>query len=172
MQKILGVIFVITGSLGMGYFYIEKEEQKIAFIEMWDNILSMFANEIAYKKQSLAFAAYEIGKKLGGKEGECFGQIYQRMVEHNREGFSFIWKDEWGKYFKCRKVSQKERGLIEEFVNVTGFDDEEILVGIIEEQQKKWRNLRIEIAEGQRERKKIIWTLSMCFSLMLILILI
>ena len=172
MQKILGVIFVIIGSLGVGYFYIEKENQKIVFIEMWDNILSMFTNEISYKKQSLAFAAYEIGKRLGGKEGECFGQIYQRMMEHNRERFSYIWKDEWGKYFKNRKTSPKERALIEEFVNVTEFDDEEILVRVIEEQQKKWRNLRIEIAEGQQERKKIIWTLSMCFSLMLILILI
>ena len=172
MQKILGAIFVITGSLGVGYFYIEKENQNINFIEMWDNILSMFINEISYKKQSLVFAVYEIGKKIGGKEGECFGKIYQRMMEYSREGFSSIWKDEWEKYFKNRKISQKERVLIEEFVNVTGYDDEEILVKIMEEQQKKWRNLRMEIVEGQQERKKIIWTLSMCLSLMLILILI
>ena len=172
MQKILGAIFVITGSLGVGYFYIEKENQNINFIEMWDNVLSMFINEISYKKQSLVFAVYEIGKKIGGKEGEYFGKIYQRMMEHSREGFSSIWKDEWEKYFKNRKISQKERVLIEEFVNVTGYDDEEILVKIMEEQQKKWRNLRMEIVEGQQERKKIIWTLSMCLSLMLILILI
>ena len=75
-------------------------------------------------------------------------------------------------HFKNRKISQKEKVLIEEFVNVTGYDDEEILVKIMEEQQKKWRNLRMEIVEGQQERKKIIWTLSMCLSLMLILILI
>ena len=172
MQKFLGIIFVITGSLGMGYVYIEKEKQKINFIEMWDNILSIFTNEISYKKQSLAFAAYEIGEKIGGKEGECFKRIYKRMMEHSREGFSYIWTDEWGKYFKNRKIAQKERTLIEEFINVTGFDDEKILVRIMEEQQNKWRNLRVEIMEGQQERKKIIWTLSICFSLMLVLILI
>ena len=79
MQKLLGVVFVITGSLGMGYFYLEKEKQKINFIEMWDNVLSMFINEIVYKKQSLVFAVYEIGQKIGGREGECFSKIYKMV---------------------------------------------------------------------------------------------
>lgn len=171
MQKLLGVMFVITGSLGMGYFYLEKEKQKINFIEMWDNVLSMFTNEIVYKKQSLVFAVYEIGQKIGGKEGECFTQIYRRMVNQKYEGFSKIWKDEWNTYCNNKKSGFKEKALIEEFTNVTGYDDEEILVKIIEEQQKKWRNLREEIVEGQQERKKIVWTLSICFGLMLILIL-
>ncbi len=171
MQKLLGVVFVITGSIGMGYFYLEKEKQKINFIEMWDNVLSMFINEIVYKKQSLVFAVYEIGQKIGGREGECFSQIYSRMMNQKCEGFSNIWKDEWNTYCNKKKSSQKEKLLIEEFANVTGYDDEEILVKIIEEQQKKWRNLREEIVEGQQERKKIVWTLSICFGLMLILIL-
>lgn len=171
MQKLLGVVFVITGSLGMGYFYIEKEKQKISFIEMWDNVLSMFTNEIVYKKQTLAFAVYEIGQRLGGKEGECFLQIHNRMVNQKCEGFAQIWRDEWNTYCNMKKSCQKERILIEEFVNVTGYDDEKVLVKIIQEQQKKWRKLQEEILEGQQERKKIVWTLSICFGLMLILIL-
>ena len=172
MQKILGAVFIITGCIGMGYFYIEKEKQKIYFAQMWDDILSIFLNEISYKKQSLPFATYEIGQKLAGEEARCFRKIYDRMMDQNREGFSNIWIDEWEKYSKKNKIAYKEKKLIKEFAYVTAFDDKEILVKVIEEQQKKWRNLRMEIVEGQQERKKIVWTLSVCFSLMLILILI
>ena len=172
MQKLLGAIFVVTGFLGMGHFYLEKDKQKIIFIEMWDTVLSMFTDEIAYKKQSLVFAAYEIGKKIGGEEGECFNQIHNKMLNHNHNGFTGIWIEEWGKYLKSKNTSPKIRVLIEEFVNVTRFEDEEILVKIIEEQQKKWRSLRLEILDGQQEREKMVWTLSICCSLMLILILI
>ncbi len=171
MQRVLGAIFVITGFLGIGYFYIEKEKQKIVFIEIWDNVLSMFTNEIAYKKQSLSLAAYEIGQKVEGKVGMCFQRIHERMTEKDREGFSRIWKEEWGNYIKLNKNYQKEAKLIEEFAYLTGFEDEEVMVKMIEEQQRKWRSLRREVMEGQQERKKIVWTLSICFSLMLILIL-
>ena len=172
MQKILGAVFIIGGCLGMGYFYIEKEKQKVNFAQMWDDVLAIFLNEISYKKQSLAFAAYEIGQKIDGEEGSCFRKIYDRMMEHNRDDFSNIWIEEWESYSKKNKIAYKEKKLIEEFVYVTSFDDTEILIKMIEEQQKKWRNLRMEIIEGQKERKKIILTLSVCFSLMLILILI
>ena len=171
MQKLLGAIFVITGFLGMGYSYMEKEKQKIFFTQIWDNVLDMFSNEIAYKKQSLAFATYEISQKIGGKEGECFRRIYPRMTKDHREKFAHIWMEEWDKYLKNRNATERERKLVEEFTAVTGFDDEEILVKMIDEQQKKWRELRKEIVEGQQERKKIVWTLSVCSSLMLILIL-
>ena len=43
-----------------------------------NNVLSMFTNEIAYKKQSLSLAAYEIGQKVEGKVGKCFQRIYER----------------------------------------------------------------------------------------------
>lgn len=168
----MGAILIITGSIGMAYFYIEKEKQKMAFIEMWDNVLSMYINEIAFKKQSLAFASYEIGQRIGGKEGDCFRRIYARMIQHNRESFSNIWMDEWKNYLKDKRSSHKERILIEEFINISRLEDEEILVRMMEEQQKKWRNLCTEVGKEQQERKKMIWTLSICFSLMLILILI
>ena len=100
-------------------------------------------------------------------------KIYKEVCDNETYlKFSKIWIDEWGKYIKNKKLSRDIIDLIEDFVNVTGYDDEEILVKIIEEQQKKWRNLREEIVEGQQERKKIVWTLSICFGLMLILILI
>ena len=171
MQKVLGAVFVITGFLGMGYFYIDREKEKIKFIDMWDNVLSMFINEIAYKKQSLTFATYEIGQKMEGKVGQRFQKVHQRMTDQNREGFAEIWKEEWQNYIKNNKNYQKERKLIEEFAYLTGFEDEEVMIKMIEEQQRKWRSLRTEVMEGQQERKKMVWTLSICFSLMLILIL-
>ena len=171
MQKLLGTICVISGFIGMGYSYMEKESQKIIFIEMWDYVLSLFLNEIAYKKQSLAYATYEIGQRLEGREGACFRRIYERMQDHNRKAFSEIWMDEWGIYLKGKKNYVKEGSLIREFINITDVEDEVIMVRMIEEQQEKWRHLQMEIANGQQERKKIVWTLSICFGLMLILIL-
>ena len=171
MQRLLGAIFILIGCLGYGYSYMEKERQKIAFAKMWENFMLMFYEEIAFKKQSLAFAAYEIGKKVKEKERECFIRIYDKMVNQNQKGFATIWLEEWNTYYEKQSLSTEEKKLIEEFAEITGFNDEKVQIKMLEEQQRKWRKVQLDLMEGQQERKKMVWTLSACSGAILILIL-
>ena len=172
MQKLFGAICIFVGCMGYGLSYMEKMKQRIAYAAMWENIMLMFSEEIAFKKQSLALTALEIGEKIKGIEGECFLRIYDRMVNQNQNGFADIWTDEWNTYCKKSVLTIKEKKLIEEVKNLTGFNDEKVQIKMIDELQKKWMDLRLEWIKEQQERKKIVWTLSACSGLILILILI
>ncbi|MBR5597888.1 MAG: stage III sporulation protein AB [Lachnospiraceae bacterium] len=172
MLKIAGSICIMLGTSGIGFLYIQKEREKIMFAQMWENIMQMFLSEISYRKQSLAFAGYEIGEKIGGREGECFQRIFERMQQYRGEGFANIWIEEWNLYFKERKLQEEEKKLIEEFAVFTGFEDEVIQIKLVEEQREKWKERKLTIRKGQLERERIVWTISLCAGIVLILVLI
>ena len=172
MQKLFGALLILAGCLGYGYSYIEREKQRIVYAGMWENIMLMFLEEISFKKQSLALAAFEIGQRIGGREGECFIRIYDKVINQRQNGFADIWLGEWKAYYQKRNLSVEEKKRIEEFADIIGFYDEKVQVKMIEELQNKWQNIRLDLIEEQRERKKMVWTLSACSGVMLILILI
>ena len=168
----VGVICILLGALGCGFSYIQRDKDRIIFAQMWENIMEMFLSEISYRKQSLALAGYEIGEKIGGKEGECFQKICLRMQQYVGESFADIWISEWNIYFKERKVQEAEKKLIEEFVLLTGFEDEIIQKKMVEEQIRKWKEMKLNIQKGQQERERIVWAVSLCGGIVLVLILI
>ena len=172
MLKMVGAICVMTGSLGCGLIYVQNQRHKIMYAGLWENIMQMFLSEISYKKQSLYLAVYEIAERIGGREGECFKRIYERYQRYEGESFSLLWEEEWNWYFKERRMQEAEKKLIQEFAEVSGYEDERIQMKLVEEQREKWKDLKISIRKGQQEREKIVWTVSWCAGIVLILILI
>lgn len=171
MLQVLGASMVIMGSLGMGYYYMEKEQKKIDRIEIWESIMQMFISEITYKKQTLAFACYEIGEKIGKKEGAILKKISLCMQGDKRDSFHSIWKKECKSYCKEEKVDKNIQAMILNFAMLIGFDDEVIQKKMIQEQKEKWKNLRVKLQEEHQERKRIILLLSSCLGMVIVLIL-
>lgn len=171
MLQVLGSFMVMFGVMGMGYGYIEKEKKRIHRLEVWEGILQMFISEITYKKEPLALACYEIGKKAGEKEGKVLKIISQRMLEITRKSFPVIWQEECEKYCKEEKVDCDTRELIQSFGILTGFEDEALQKKMIEEQKEKWKKLRVKLQDEHQERKRIVLLLSSCLGLVIVLIL-
>lgn len=171
MLQMLGACMVLLGCLGSGYAMIRKSKEVLRIMEQWEYILQMFVNEIMYKKQTLGYACYEIGQKIGGTEGELLERISKRISERQSGCFQQIWKEECMNYCKEVQMPEKAVELIREFGQMTGFEDGEVHKKIIEMQMEKWRNERVRKQEELLERKKIILTLSSCIGMMIILIL-
>lgn len=171
MLQLLGSCLILLGTMGMGYRYIQKEQKIICVIEKWEHIMQMFVSEITYKKQPLAFACHEIGERIGSEEGKCLKIVAERMQSKKRECFWVIWKEECGKYCKKERITEDITELLNEFGVLTGFEDEEIQKRMIEGQGEKWKNLRLRKQKEHQERKRLIWILSSCVGIMLILVL-
>lgn len=171
MLQMLGSCMILLGTMGIGYDFIQKEYKIICVIETWEHIMQMFISEITYKKQPIAFACYEIGEKIGREEGKCLKTVAERMHSKKRESFWRIWEEECWKYGKKEKIPEEIKEMLKEFGVLTGFEDEEIQKRMIEKQGEKWRNLRLRKQKEHQERKKLIWILSSCMGIMLILIL-
>lgn len=171
MLQMLGSGMILLGTMGIGYRYIQRERKIISVIETWEHIMQMFISEITYKKQPIAFACYEIGEKIGREEGKCLNIIAERMQSKKRECFWVIWEEECLKYSKKEKLTEEINEILKEFGMLSGFEDEEIQKRMIEGQGEKWKNLRMRKQKEHQERKRLIWMLSSCMGIMLILIL-
>ena len=171
MLQMLGACMILLGTVGMGYRYIQKEQKIIYVIETWERIMQMFISEITYKKQPLTYACYEIGEKVGRKEGEYLTNVAMRMQNGKRERFGIIWEEECLNYGKKEGLTEEIKEIIKEFGVLTGFEDEEIQKKMIEVQGEKWKSLRVKKQKEHQERKRLIWILSSCMGIMLILIL-
>lgn len=171
MFQVLGACMVFLGCLGIGYERIRKSKEILRVMEIWEYILQLFVSEIIYKKQPLGYACYEIGKKIGGLEGEYLERISNRINEKQYGCFHQIWNEECTSYCKKIKMPEKVMELIKEFGQMTGFEDGEVHKNMIEMQMEKWRNERVRKQEELLERKKLILTLSSCIGMMIILIL-
>ena len=171
MLQILGALMVILGGAGVGYCYAEKERKKIVFIEKWECIMYMFLSEITYKKQPLPLACKEIGERTEGEEGKILKSISERIEKRNGKGFCTIWQEECDGYIYKKKIAGEEQILIREFGILTGFEDENIQKKMIEEQAKKWKNIRLRKQEEYQERKRLVMILSSCVGIMIVLIL-
>ena len=171
MLQMLGACLVLLGCLGCGYEMIRKDKEILHVMETWEYILQMFVSEIIYKKQTLGYACYEIGEKVGGKEGDFLQEISKQVNEKQNGHFYQIWEEECKNYCKEIRIMDREWELIKEFGKMTGFEDGEVHKNMIEMQMEKWRNERVRKQEEFLERKKIILTLSSCIGMMIILIL-
>ena len=169
--QILGALFIIIGGLGVGYGYVEKERNRIAFVEKWECIMYLFLSEITYKKQPLCLACQEIGEKTGGEEGIFLKHIGERMEERKGKGFCSIWQEECVRYFQREKMPKEEQLLLQEFGMLTGFEDENMQKKMIEEQARKWKKIRWQKQEEYQERKRLAMILSSCVGIMIVLIL-
>lgn len=171
MLQMLGACMIFGGCLGVGCGIIRGNNKIILMMETWEYILQMFISEITYKKETLGHACYEIGEKIGGKEGELLEKICKRTEEKQSENFYQIWEEECTRYCKKEKLPDKTMELIREFGKMTGFEDEDVQKKMIEMQKEKWRNERLKMREELLERKKVILTLSSCLGMMIILLL-
>lgn len=171
MLPMLGSFMIIIGGIGIGYSYIDRERKLISTVERWEYIMYMFISEIIYKKQPLSQASFEIGEKIGGKEGAFLKKVSERMQERKIGSFLAAWQEECRKYCIEEKIPQEEQLLLQEFGTLTGFEDEIIQKNLIEEQKEKWKTMRIRKMEEHQERKRLILVLSSCMGIMVVLIL-
>lgn len=171
MLQMLGACMVFAGCLGTGYGIIRRNNKIILIMETWEYILQMFVSEITYKKETLGYACYEIGEKIGGKEGKLLEKICKKTEGDQRGNFYQIWEEECIKYCQEEKLPVKAIELIKEFGKMTGFEDDDVQKKMIEIQKEKWTNERLSMKEELLERKKVILTLSSCLGMMIILLL-
>lgn len=171
MLQLLGAVMIFFGIFGIGYSYVEMERKLLTVMEKWERILQLFSSEITYKKQPLSMACQEIGQKIGDKEGKLLKRISDRMLEKERSSFSVIWNEESEKYCRQEKLGREFLLLLEEFQSLTGMEDEEVQLKLLEEQKEKWKRIRAGRQRDYQERKRVILILSSCIGLLLIVIL-
>lgn len=157
---------------GLGSAYLEKEKQRISTLEKWEYIMELYVNEIIYKKQPLALASMEIGRKVKGREGEVLHNIGEKLQNGQEDFFAEQWKKEWLKSLEAIVLAKEEKELIMQFQIFTGFENEETQKKMIILQQEKWKKIREKVQKEYQEKKKMVLLFSFSAGALIILFLI
>lgn len=75
--RILGGILVITGSLGLGYWYYRQIGMRIGNVEELIRMLDLMMSEIRYSRATLP----ECCKALAGQMQEPYDRMFQKLSE-------------------------------------------------------------------------------------------
>lgn len=171
MLQVLGSLFIIMGTLGLGIRYLDKERQRVHFLEKWEYITELFISEVTYHKQPLSLASIEIGKKIGGTEGERLKIIGERIRDGDQHSFSEIWNKEWSGALKKIPLKREEKIMVLEFSVFIGFENQEMQEKMLISQREKWKKVRERAQEEGQEKRKIVMLLSFSIGILIVLIL-
>ncbi|MGN0289955.1 MAG: stage III sporulation protein AB [Lachnospiraceae bacterium] len=171
MLDLLGAILIVTGSIGFGYLYMEKERKRIEILERISYIFKLLKSEITYKKQPLPCACRVSGEKIADKEGRVLLKIADTMESGEGIGFAEIWRDSWQEYLKASCLSEEERSRVLDFASFVGYDEEALQENMMEHQCREFTLLAGKVREELEKKKRVVLTLGACLGILFVLIL-
>lgn len=172
MLQIIGIIFLICGSAGIGFTFRKRMKDNLDTLYQMRQIFKMMQNEIMYSKASLPEACRRIGKNTESPYKEAFEGIYQEMLLNNGNPFSIIWKQNMNGCLKNLPISDEDKNVCLNFGDCAGFIDEKMQADAIEQYM---HNLDISVKkleEDMTNKGKVIMSLSIMGGLLVAVILI
>lgn len=171
MLRILGILLVVTGFLGIGFLICESRENRISNLRDWRYALEIIVNEIRYKKQPVLFVIKECGKLLRGEVGEVFKQISGRY-DNGEADIKEVWEMCIQDYLDRKITVIDDKKMIEGLYSVIGYDEEEMQLKMLKMRIEMFDKYISELEEEKKVKKKLTILLSSSSGIVLSLLLI
>lgn len=158
MFKLVGVIFILLGSIGMGYGYKKQFDERIWHMMQMKELFQLMLSQVRYQKATLPESCKEIAHKLEKPYAHALEEIDLEMKENLGKSFSYVWENSFKSHIKEAAIGKVERELLLEFGKKTGNYDlhmqENSMEQAIEELDKVLKQAQSEIKE---KGKLAIW---------------
>lgn len=92
MSKILGIIFIITSTSGMGMLYSNKIKYRLKELKELKSMVLLLRGDIRYAKTPLPEAISALGKRSTGNFKSFFTEISKQLKELSGVRFADVWK--------------------------------------------------------------------------------
>ena len=171
MLKIIGALFLISGSMGYGMCLSRNLQNEIQEIKSFIYMFQLFKSAISYRKETLPDATSHAGKKISGQLGVMLCQVAQEMEKNRKKTFSTIWKIEGENYFKTSFLKKQLKEYILKFPEYIGFSDENMQVVVIDEYVSELESHLLEMEKKIVDRKRVILGVSVVGGMILTIIL-
>ena len=171
MLRLVGVLLLMAGSIGLGWSIKEKWKASLEVLYQMRQIFEMLQNEIAYSRASLPEACGRIGGRVEEPYRGAFISIRHEMLANRGLPFFTIWKEEMEECMKKLPVAGTDRKVFLDFGSCIGYLDGEMQAEAVEQHIHKL-NISIEKMEKDMWNKyKVIMSLSIMGGLMLAIML-
>lgn len=171
MLRMIGVLLLMAGSVGLGWSVKEKWKASLEVLYQMRQIFEMLQNEITYSRASLPEACSRIGGRVEEPYRNAFFSIRKEMLANRGVPFYTIWKEEMEKCMEKLPGAGEDKRVFLDFGGCIGYMDGEMQAEAVEQYIHKL-NISIERMEKDMWNKyKVIMSLSIMGGFMLAIML-
>lgn len=154
MQKLIGIICIITASAGMGYRRGIELTRELSELQEIRKIFLMLRSEVEYAQSPMDDAFYQIGERLSGHYQRWLCSLAENLEQRTGQNFQEIWEISVQSCLLESHLSRKNLGFLKNMGANLGHYDRTMQIGAIDlylEQLKlSIQNMQEEIPEKRR----------------------
>lgn len=133
MLRIIGAIFVMAGSSGLGFAYRHELYNAQKSLQYIRHILEMMISEVRYSKSTLPECCRQVGQKLDEPYRTAFLEIHRQLLEERSSSFVQCWEQEMGKCLGKLPISKREKEMVLAFAACGNMVDNGMQIRAIEQ---------------------------------------
>lgn len=171
MLRLIGILFLMCGSAGIGWSMKNNLKEKLYNVYRIRQIFFMLQNEIAYSKASLPEACRRTGSRLEEPFQSTFYKIYEDMLVNGGSAFSEIWKKNMESCLKKMLLSEADKKVLYEFGDCAGYMDGQMQAKAIEHYIHNLDLSVKKMEDDMANKSKVIMSLSVMGGMLLVIML-
>ena len=125
LAKILGIILVMAGSVGLGLYYSAKEGFRVADLLEFKKALLILSSEIEYMRSTLSEACANIAKRTGLGVSEIFADFSRLLADGEGETAYQLWLTAMQNSEKTF-LAAEDKTVFEDFGKTLGYLDKQM----------------------------------------------
>lgn len=133
MLRVTGMLFVIAGCSGLGFYYRGELYRGLWCMRTLRQMLEMMMSEIHYNKSTLPECCKRVGNRMEVPFSEALLGIYEKVSAQSGDGFTECWKEGMQKCLAGMPISGQEAEMVLGFASCGGLNDCQMQIRAIEQ---------------------------------------
>lgn len=172
MLKLVGILCILTGCIGLGGNKVKEEKRRIRHLQEMIRIIKRIQNEISYGKHTLPEICLILSEHCYEPYRPYFRAIYEQTLQRDGAGLSRVWEQQTRLCLHNAPLQQEEKEILQGLLRSTGIQEENYQAESMG-QSMDWLTRKCRQAEDAYENKsRMIFSLSVLAGVFLAILLV
>lgn len=154
MIQIIGILCVISTSIGMGTYFIQKERDRLHLIDEVKKMLVLWKGCVRQGNDAIPEVLKNISCKLDSRINLLLNGVVDKMNKMDGDSIKQVWKDKSEEIFKETPLKNDDIELIANIGDLVGFLDKQLQIesldSLIYEFNERVKKLKEQMIERHR----------------------
>lgn len=170
MQKIVGLLLMLSGCMGLGLWYSMQYKQQLENLQKMCRILELMCGEIRYGRSTLPECCRQLTKRVEAPYQNCFQQIYEACMENEGESFARLSKEYLEQELKDLVVDKADKDRFIACFSESGFAEGLMQLHTIEQTRKELEDKLLQLRKESASKCKLALSLGTMSGLLLVIL--
>lgn len=123
MCKLIGSLFLITGTTGIGFCCCAQLRRRMLLLERMKRLFELIYSQISYRREALPEICRIVSSQMEGDFRQMLTEMYETWQKHPGTPFPQIWRTCSVRYGEGWGLNREERIFLESFGAQFGYAD-------------------------------------------------